>query len=337
MFAKNFVAAHQQVGAFVATKVNGAIVKQGGNVASYFCTPEGRVIHAVIGPVGADELLKEANWALAAWKEAKSSDELDDQQTEISLAHRRELPGLPETNERGPNHGRNKVVVPTAWGNVARLVGTQPQKVHQLLTEKPLAPLAEVYVEVFERILGERVSSAPNVELAEQGLQHAENENVPMLFILHQDDNNARFAEQWLAFVNARQRSNPTLHTLLRQCVIIVLPQKELPALSGRLKQEPYSIPSHGYPLFVITDSRGKQLDSFAGFEAVDQLNKPLARAFVAEFKLVPPQNLTKILGIAALVKRIDPELAAELQPVIDEVKASQREAREARYAKSEP
>lgn len=69
----------------------------------------------------------------------------------------------------------------------------------------------------------------------------------------------------------------------------------------------------------------------------MDQLSKPLARAFVAEFKLVPPQNLTKILGIYALVKRIDPELAAELQPVIDEVKASQREAREARYAKSEP
>lgn len=331
------MAAHQQVGAFVATKVNGAIIKQGGNVASYFCTPEGRVIHAVIGPVGADELLKEANWALAAWKEAKESDDLDDRQMEISLAHRHELPSMPEPSQPATKYGRHNAVVHAAWGNDTNLVGTQPQKVHQLLSEKPLAPLADVYVEVFERILGERVSSAPNVELAEQGLQHAENENLPMLFILHQDNNNANFAQQWLAFVNARQRNNPTLHTLLRQCVIIVLPQKELPALSGRLKQEPYSVPSHGYPLFVITDSRGKQLDSFAGYEAVDQLKMPLAHAFVAEFKLVPPRNLTRLLGIYSLIKRIDPKLGAELQSVVDEVKASQQLARESRYAKNEP
>jgi len=70
------VAAHQQVGDFIATNVNGTIVKQGGNVASYFCTPGGRVIHAVIGPVNADELLKEANWALTAWNKAKQLREL---------------------------------------------------------------------------------------------------------------------------------------------------------------------------------------------------------------------------------------------------------------------
>ena len=38
--------------------------KQGGNVASYFCAPDGRVLHAVAGPVDADTLLREARWVV---------------------------------------------------------------------------------------------------------------------------------------------------------------------------------------------------------------------------------------------------------------------------------
>ena len=327
------MAAHQQVGDFTATNVNGTIVKQGGNVASYFCTPEGRVIHAVIGPVGADELLKEANWALAAWDKAKELRGLKLQERQMSLAHQGELPNSLRAQQPTPNLSSLNIPIPAAaWGGLARLVGTQPQKVHQLLVEHPLAPLEEVYVEIFERILGERVSkSAPNVELAEQGLQHAENESRPMLFILHQDQDNARFAEQWLAFVRSQERANPTLLTLLRKCVVIVLPHKELPALSSRLKQEPYSVPTLGTPLFIITNPKGKQLDSLAGYQSVNQLHLPLAKAIVAEIKLAPPQDLRKLKETAAFMKRIDPALAAELQPVIEEVTANQKKVRIAR------
>ena len=49
-FKRHFVSAFQKVATF---KVNGGN-KQGGNVASYFCTPEGRVLHVVAGPVNAD-------------------------------------------------------------------------------------------------------------------------------------------------------------------------------------------------------------------------------------------------------------------------------------------
>lgn len=331
LFAKKFVAAHQQVGSFVATKVNGTLIKQGGNVASYFCTPEGRVIHAVIGPVNADELLKEANWALAAWDKAKEENGQEDREWALSRAHQAELPQAFPINQGVPTKGRKNIAA-DAWGAVARLVGTQQQKVHQLLAEKPLAPLETVYVEVFERILGEQVSDAPNVQLAEQGLQHAENENRPMLFILHHDTDNARFAEQWLTFVKSHQKNNPALPLLLRQCIIIVLPYRELPALSSRLKQEPYSVPSLGQPLFVITDPRGKQLDSLAGYEAVNQLNLPLAKAIVAEIKLAPPHDLKKLRETAAFMRKIDPALAADLQPVIDEVAANQKQAAAGKY-----
>src|SRR4029077_10708163 len=43
---------------------------QGGNVASYFCAPDGRVLHLVAGPVDAATLLREARWVVENVKKA---------------------------------------------------------------------------------------------------------------------------------------------------------------------------------------------------------------------------------------------------------------------------
>ena len=59
-FEKYFVASYQRVGTF---KIVGK-QKQGGNVASYFCAPDGRVLHAVAGPVNGPTLIKEAKWVV---------------------------------------------------------------------------------------------------------------------------------------------------------------------------------------------------------------------------------------------------------------------------------
>ena len=56
----HFAAGFQKVATFRI--VDGQ--KQGGNVAAYFCAPDGRVLHAVAGPVGAKELLREARWVV---------------------------------------------------------------------------------------------------------------------------------------------------------------------------------------------------------------------------------------------------------------------------------
>lgn len=68
---KYFVAAFQRVGTF---KIVGK-QKQGGNVACYFCAPDGRVLHAVAGPVNSATFLREAQWivetAQKCVKEAK--------------------------------------------------------------------------------------------------------------------------------------------------------------------------------------------------------------------------------------------------------------------------
>jgi hypothetical protein len=63
---ENFCASFQKVATF---KIVGN-QKQGGNVASYFCAPDGRVLHAVAGPVDANTLLKEAKWVVENTRKA---------------------------------------------------------------------------------------------------------------------------------------------------------------------------------------------------------------------------------------------------------------------------
>ncbi len=57
---ENFVSSYQRVATF---KIVGK-QKQGGNVATYFCAPDGRVLHALAGPVDAATMLREARWVV---------------------------------------------------------------------------------------------------------------------------------------------------------------------------------------------------------------------------------------------------------------------------------
>jgi hypothetical protein len=61
-----FACSFQKVATF---RIVGA-QKQGGNVASYFCAPDGRVLHVVAGPVDAATLLREAKWVVETTKKA---------------------------------------------------------------------------------------------------------------------------------------------------------------------------------------------------------------------------------------------------------------------------
>jgi hypothetical protein len=61
-----FSSSFQKVATFKI--VNGQ--KQGGNVASYFCAPDGRVLHVVAGPVDAATMLREAKWVVEHTKKA---------------------------------------------------------------------------------------------------------------------------------------------------------------------------------------------------------------------------------------------------------------------------
>lgn len=63
---ENFSSSFQKVATFKI--VGGA--KQGGNVATYFCAPDGRVLHAIAGPVDAATFLREAQWVVDTTRKA---------------------------------------------------------------------------------------------------------------------------------------------------------------------------------------------------------------------------------------------------------------------------
>ena len=63
---ENFVSSFQKVATFKI--VNGQ--KQGGNVASYFCAPDGRVLDVIAGPVDAATMLREAKWVVETTEKA---------------------------------------------------------------------------------------------------------------------------------------------------------------------------------------------------------------------------------------------------------------------------
>jgi hypothetical protein len=175
---KYFVSSFQRVGTFRITQRN---QKQGGNVATYFCAPDGRVIHAIAGPVKADQFLEEARWAVAVAKEvvAKSQGDAAKFKALLRRAHATRLEeryGVRVTafaTDQAPHTLRTAIYrdtegrrlapvlsLPPVEGGGARVAGRQAQ-VHRLLAGHALAPIEELYGAVFTGILGERVSTKP--------------------------------------------------------------------------------------------------------------------------------------------------------------------------------
>jgi len=66
---EHFVSSFQKVATFkIVQTPNGAPQKQGGNVAAYFCAPDGRVLHVIPGPVDAATFLAESKWVVETTK-----------------------------------------------------------------------------------------------------------------------------------------------------------------------------------------------------------------------------------------------------------------------------
>jgi hypothetical protein len=158
----HFYSASQKVGTFRI--VNGQ--KQGGNVASYFCTPDGDVIHAIPGQVKADTFLREARWAVEAHKLAQTHSRGDPgayrqfvrkaHHDRLRTDHRVALfDGHPPRDGIGLPPTEQVLQLPTVAG--LRNAG----KVHALLAVYPLPELTDLYPLVWEKVLNERVSLAP--------------------------------------------------------------------------------------------------------------------------------------------------------------------------------
>ena len=134
-------------------------------MASYFCTPDGLVLHLVPGPASGRVLLSEARWPNETYEHAR----LENQTTPLELRaffrrahlarlhneHRLLLP-----TEQLPELGiANRDAVNMLFDQNWRL--NNAGKVHVLLAVMPLPPIEQVYQPVFERLLGEQISTNP--------------------------------------------------------------------------------------------------------------------------------------------------------------------------------
>jgi hypothetical protein len=158
----HFISAYQKIGTF---QIQGN-QKQGGNVASYFCTPSGRVLHVIAGPVDAPTLLREAQWV-------RETDKLARLEAHGEAARYRQVFREAHAARLRQEHGLDLDVknLPTGAGSAAALqpllakikgrVSTNQGRVHLLMSVAPVPRIEEVYKAVFEQILGEKVSTNP--------------------------------------------------------------------------------------------------------------------------------------------------------------------------------
>jgi hypothetical protein len=165
---KYFVASYQKISTFTLAS-NGQ--KQGGNVASYFCTPEGRVLHVVVGPVAGAKLLEEARWVEETWKlaqmhEVKTVGQL---QSLFRVAHLERLAKdfnikLNARQLPPQESGSTTAAIKGAYVNgILNRSADQQGKVHLLLAVFSAPKIARVYGTVFESILNQEISGTPVV------------------------------------------------------------------------------------------------------------------------------------------------------------------------------
>lgn len=298
---QNFVAAHEQLGTFTVVNVNGQLKKDGGNVTSYFLTPDARVIHAVTGPVQPQRLLAEAKWALATYRSTSAGlATREAQAVQLAAAHREAL------QSRGG--------------------GKQKRQIHQLLADRPLVKVNDVAEDIFTRILGETLRTADTrLDRSRQGVELARRGKLPMLFILHnrKAEDNDSVLRVWK---QVQAQNGDALATLARSFSVISLPLNELPSLSRDLNVPPFKQPkSKGSPLLVITRSTGEQVAALTTWSRPGDLTEALANGLVSEVETrqIAANELNSLLK---LVEPIDQQLAGRVRSLITQSRNRERQ-----------
>jgi hypothetical protein len=290
-FAANFVAAHQQVGSFEVVNQFGNLQKNGGNVASYFCTPEGRVLQALSGPAQPEELLAEARWAVELEHAAEGN------VSRFATAHREAMKSLEQRGSMGA-----------------------PYQIHRLLAQEQLPALKDVYRNIFENIVGQRLSQ-PESELdhAERAFAAAKRSKLPILLILHKGGDNQAVLHEWQRTVTGQSQSMATRFDALTRCyVVVALPVSELAAFSRRLGVSPYAAPDQGSPLFVIARSNARQLGAVTTWDKTNDLAYALAQGIVQEAK-EHDRSRSQLRSLLAAVEPLDSGLSTQVRKLLTE------------------
>jgi hypothetical protein len=211
------------------------------------------------------------------------------------------------------------------WGRPPQGAGST-DRIHRLLTQRPLPPLVTVLKEIFEDILGQKISQAgPNLALADRLITNAEKGGRPILFVLHDEHDDYMADEQWLRMRTLVAPCGISLRGVLQDYVEIVMPLKQMPALSQRLGRPPFEAPNGATPLFVIARSDGEQLTAVTGWYSHSALARALAYGWVDALKRNPPKY-RQLRTITRFVSRIDSRLGDELKELLNEVRSKSKQ-----------
>jgi hypothetical protein len=176
---KNFVTSFQRVGSF---KIDGK-QKQGGNVATYFCAPDGRVLNAIAGPVDAKTMLDEVEWTVLKTKEAIKESKKDASRFKALLrryhaewlAEKYGARVTPILRDQAGQDLETALAYRDADGRKLAPILPMPPienkdevkqlpniaKTHQLLAAHAGAKIEQLYGAVFQGILNEKVTTRP--------------------------------------------------------------------------------------------------------------------------------------------------------------------------------
>ncbi|HVW35849.1 MAG TPA: hypothetical protein VHB99_01050 [Pirellulales bacterium] len=288
----NFTACYQQFGDFQVTKVNGQVQKNGGNVVSYFLTPEGRVINAVVGPVSADKLLAEARWAVETYEKACEIGGKDAfaQMDAISQAH----------------------------------AALESDRTHRFLAEKPLAPLPMIQQEVFETLAGQKASQdRSGVALAAARFAQAERQGRPVLLVLS-DPILEQIAPLPGVIPSMDILKKQPIAAAVRGCVLVQLPIDELPALTnlvnlplvdqaGRLTPAMLMTRGDGTPLAAISPNGPPREIALQIWGALNQFRLERAEQLMESGKLSEATSLLKLVKASPFAGPLKEQAVAKL------------------------
>jgi hypothetical protein len=160
---RHFVSAFQKVATF---QINGQ-QKNGGNVAAYFCTPGGLVLHTIAGPVNAATFLREANWVHETYQMAALHNQktLGEMRAHFRRAHYDRLKKDQHAHVPSSQLQLLTYVTPSALAKTLEKNHSQglnnQGKVHLLQVVAPLPRIEQLYQVVFEKILNEKITTTP--------------------------------------------------------------------------------------------------------------------------------------------------------------------------------
>ena len=320
---------YEQVGQFkvsqtfrsAGTQKRTFLSKQGGNVVSYFCTPDLRVIHFRVGVVYAAELANEARWAAAAYH-TMLRDPFDESGPAGHLRRGHHEQVAAETWEKYQAAGDAGPSSDKAGERVASVLATLKQMQaahlpaghphlkwvkqrrvsiagaeHILMATSPLPKLREIEAPVFEIMAGEPYlpRSERSDELADLAKQ-AIAAKQPLLIVIRGDIESAEL----LGIEDAATtlQANSSVRKQLAEFRVLQMTANELTWLLADIDQQPIKSRWNDSVRYVVFNGHGELVASLMQRHTLSVLNRMLKRAIEqsnapavakAATELIPP------------------------------------------------